>query len=433
MMRTNYLLGYNLLGDGIILDKDLPSVKNLELKARILKIFYPFLSKTNKEKLKLQFSNLNEICFVVEEFNNCFLKHGWCLYDSMNTKVAVEAINAYLESGLFAGEAVLIDYYTNGIKGHEQFLLQRGSVLYKRKELIDLALEDHYAGRYFASVPQFLAIIDGVINDFTKSKGFFASGTDVTAWDCLVGCDDGLQQLQIIFNSKRTQTTSEEIRIPYRNGIMHGRDLNYGNVYVSCKCIALLAAISDWMIMSNSEDKRKQDYEKEQNPQPLKESIKKLNKVKRDKQRLEKWKARTIVVGKDIPKQPNFEDCRNYQYLVPVICFFEAWSNKNYGDMAKCLKNMIYGGQTINSRAGECRRLFSSKELISYKILEIVEIGIINTEMAIEVIWKEDNTVKNEIIKLASIYTATDGKFGLPESVDGEWELYRRDIGSLLD
>lgn len=45
--------------------------------------------------------------------------------------------------------------------------------------------------------------------------------------------------------------------MPYRNGILHGRDLNYANEYVSCKLLALMFAVADWMKMKNSEEQRK--------------------------------------------------------------------------------------------------------------------------------------------------------------------------------
>ena len=35
--------------------------------------------------------------------------------------------------------------------------------------------------------------------------------------------------------------------MPYRNGILHGRDLNYGNKFVAGKCIVMLLAISEWI------------------------------------------------------------------------------------------------------------------------------------------------------------------------------------------
>lgn len=53
----------------------------------------------------------------------------------------------------------------------------------ERYELINKALDGYFAGRYYASIPLFLIIIDGSVNDYTKSKGFFAEGTGVTAWD----------------------------------------------------------------------------------------------------------------------------------------------------------------------------------------------------------------------------------------------------------
>lgn len=111
-------------------------------------------------------------------------------------------------------------------------------------------------------MPLFLIIVDGAVNDFTKSKGLFAEGTEVTAWDCLVGCNDSLENIKNVFNKGRGKTNSEEIRMHYRNGILHGRDLNYGNEYVSCKCVALLFAVAEWMAMKNNEDKRKEKYSK---------------------------------------------------------------------------------------------------------------------------------------------------------------------------
>ena len=69
------------------------------------------------------------------------------------------------------------------------------------------------------SVPLFLIISDGAVNDYTKSKGLFAEGTNVTAWDCLVGCNDSLSKIRNIFNQKRTKTNHDEIRLPYRHGI----------------------------------------------------------------------------------------------------------------------------------------------------------------------------------------------------------------------
>lgn len=48
--------------------------------------------------------------------------------------------------------------------------------------------------------------------------------------------------------------------MPYRNAILHGRDLNYANEYVSCKLLALMFAVADWMKMKNSEEQSRRIY-----------------------------------------------------------------------------------------------------------------------------------------------------------------------------
>lgn len=69
----------------------------------------------------------------------------------------------------------------------------------------------------------------------------------------------------------------------YRNGILHGRDLNYDNIFVSSKCIVLLFAIHDWMTNKKSEYSRKERFVEAQRPVSFKEIITQLNKNQEDK------------------------------------------------------------------------------------------------------------------------------------------------------
>lgn len=128
----------------------------------------------------------------IEEFNNHFSDNAWCTYDSISTELVECANNAYNEKGLDAGEKVLLDFYSSEVKDNISRL--KVGPFKERYHLIQNAFDDHFAKRYSASVLEFLSIIDGTVNDFTKSKGFFAEGTDVTAWDCLVGCNESLSE-----------------------------------------------------------------------------------------------------------------------------------------------------------------------------------------------------------------------------------------------
>lgn len=185
--------------------------------------------KSELERLENQAKNMRN---QIENFNDRFSDRGWCAYDSMNSKILEKANNVYEKNGIDAAEQVLIEYYQNEIKDVIMFLPSSSKAFSIRYDLIHQFFDDHFAKRYYASVPLGLIIIDGAVNDFTKEKGFFAEKTSLDAWDCLVGCSNGLQKLKDIFNASRKKTTTEKITLPYRNGILHGRDLNYANEYV---------------------------------------------------------------------------------------------------------------------------------------------------------------------------------------------------------
>ena len=154
-------------------------------------------------------------------FNSYFTDLGWCAYDSMNMPLMKRAVSEYESYGADAGERVLLNYYKEDVKEIIHWLKNKAEPFEQRYDLVQSAFDDHFAGRYYASVPLFLIIIDGAVKDYTKSKGFFDEGTDVTAWDCLVGCGDGLTKMKSIFNKGRNKTNHNEIRFPYRLSLIH--------------------------------------------------------------------------------------------------------------------------------------------------------------------------------------------------------------------
>ncbi len=79
-----------------------------------------------------------------------------------------------------------------------------------------------------------------------KRRGFFAEGVSLTAWDSVAAHDKGLNELKTIFQTGRYATTTEQITVPYRNGIIHGMDLGYDNKTVAAKSWAALFAARDW-------------------------------------------------------------------------------------------------------------------------------------------------------------------------------------------
>lgn len=413
------------------MDENLHSLNELEKNIQSMKFLSFFLSKEKRKQLKELEAQLTNFKMQTQKFNNNFSDCGWCAYESMDFQLMENANRAAEKEGIEAGERILLDYYKNDAQKVVRYFRHKTKSFAERFDLLSKAFDDHFTERYHASVPLFLIIIDGAVNDFTKSKGFFAEGTDVTAWDCLVGCSEGLTKLKGIFNKGRNVTNHEEIRLPYRNGILHGRDLNYANEYVSCKCVSLIFALADWMNMKESEESRKARSEKETNPPPLSESLKKLRQNQVDREEIQKWQKRIVTIGTDIPSAPTMENCVMYPYVIPLLNAFRSWSKKNYGELSVYLKNMFSYESSEKKRAGECRKAFQNKIFHSFELKEIEERSCCLTRISVQVNWMVGEQLRSEVLEFGSMYQDETDKFAYPWKNNGEWVLYPWDVRGL--
>ncbi len=87
--------------------------------------------------------------------------------------------------------------------------------------------------------------------------------------------------------------SSDNLSFPYRNGIIHGRDLGYDNRLVNAKCWSLLGNIAD--VLKAREKAQSQKSE----PQPslrevLANSLETHARTKKFDQRLNEWTARPV-------------------------------------------------------------------------------------------------------------------------------------------
>ena len=410
---------------------NLVSVNKMREEIKTMKLFGFVMKPEILKKIKELEKQLDELLAETEKFNLQFSPYGWCAYDSMNTILMKKANDSFADQGLEAAERVLINYYQSDVKDRVQRIIYSSEAFTKRADLIKLFFEDHFNRRYHASIPLGLIIIDGAVNDFTKSKGFFAEGTAVDAWDCLVGCSEGLTKLKAIFNQNRTKTNTDPIYLPYRNGILHGRDLNYANEFVSCKCVALMFAVADWMKMKGSEEKRKEKFQASTNPPPIRESIKRIQENREIRKEISEWKRRTITIGSDIPENGSVEEYLNYPYVIPLIEMIEAWKNRNYGRLSFYLKRMFSGNLSEKKRAGECRRFFENKILVDYKIVEIEERACALSKIVVNVCWSVQDVTKETLITFGCAYETIGESTGVPWRGNGEWILIPWDITGL--
>ena len=203
------------------------------------------------------------------------------------------AIDLADDGRIDAAEEQLAEHYT---AENMRFMLLR---LYNieefqvRRELTEKVLDDYASERYHAAIPVLLTIIDGFVNDIEQT-GFFAACTDLEAWDSIAAHSTGLSALCDVLTTTRMKTTNEEIKVPYRHGILHGRDLGYGNKLVAAKTWAALFAVADWAIALR--DGKKHPRPKEPTP-GLFESLRKLADTQQRKKKIAEFLCGSFVAS----------------------------------------------------------------------------------------------------------------------------------------
>jgi hypothetical protein len=288
-----------------------------------------------------------------------------------------------------------------------------------RSDLAKRALEDHLAGRYHASIPLVLILMDGFVNDI-EPTGFFAENTDLTAWDSIAGHNTSLTALTNLFRKKRKKTTAKEITVPYRNGIIHGRDLGYANKMVSTKVWNALYVVADWAAKVQAGAKLKPSIKPEEKTS-LFDSLRKYDEVQKMKKALSEWRPREIIIGKDVL---SYGTAKDYQEGTPeraLVEFLEVWKQKNYGEMAKRLKDI--SGDTVSKRAGYVRSDYEMTHVQDFEIKGVMDIAAAVSEITIVIEYERDGIIDSKEISARMICEDANGDPAIRGDSCVEWKV----------
>jgi hypothetical protein len=305
---------------------------------------------------------MNELVLLPDKFNGHFASRGWIAHDLLNVDLMRATIEKAEAGAINEAELDLVAYYSpetveallRAMWGVEAFRI--------RMPLAHKALDDYRDGRYHASVPVVLALLDGMVNDVhEKHRGFFAENTDLTAWDSIAGHSTGLNALANLFKQGRQKTTTTPLTVPYRHGILHGMDLGYDNKMVAAKTWAALFATKEWA----QKAERGQLNAQPEPPAPtLAEIGQKLlnNKAMRDA--LDAWRPRDIAVGVDILATGSPDQFSPNSPEMKLSEFLGAWAKNNYGVMASCLAQFI--GYAPNVAPARVREVYGGCNLLAF-------------------------------------------------------------------
>lgn len=413
--------------------EDYPSLKLQYEQMENMSFVRLLLKKDQRKELDRIKKEMKDLIMTTEEYNNNFSDYGWIAYSLINVEFMKNANIIFKENGIEKAEDFISDYYKDNTKNTKRFIQYSTKEFRKRANIIDEAFEAYESEKYYSAITLFLTIADGVINDFTKNKGFFTEGVDLDCWDCLVECDKGLKKLKEIYNLPRKKTVENMVTMPYRNGILHGRDLNFGNKYVAGKCNVLLLAISEWIKSKNTEESRKDKYKKEANPPKLSENIKKLQETQDNRRIINRWTSKDIVIGKDIPITGIKEDYKQYDFIYNFVETLEIWKSKNYGELSKRFEILFNYETRDGFKPKRCRELFEKNILVEFELTNIIDQAICMKVIELNVQIQKENKVTNGKMKIGMVYEGKEDIFAIPEKNNGEWKIYPQDVGVLYE
>ena len=241
-------------------ERNLPIKENLEKELITIDFIIPILDGKEKEQLLQIKSGYQKIlrCFdAVPLCNRTLDKRGLHLLGDEPIDVIFEIenkIKMHLED---EAEDICISYYKNHFSDR-YIRLKRLPNYELRKDIIEKAHSHFLQEDYISCIPLILMMADGAANDVLP-KGIFAEGIDITIWNH-IGTLYGIEEYIKSFMPSRKTTRGDAITIPYRHGILHGRDTGYGTEKVALKAWALLFNLCDLFIAKTNEPLEKRKY-----------------------------------------------------------------------------------------------------------------------------------------------------------------------------
>jgi hypothetical protein len=316
-----------------------------------------------------------------------------------------------------AGEDLLVAQFT--VEALEWHILRLGTLEHfcDRRELARLTMTDFLEGRYHACVPNLLMLIDGLASDASGSnESFFAESTDLSSWDSIEGHPSGLPALSRLMQLPRMKRRMESLRIPFRHGILHGRDLGFANKLVAAKCWAALIAVGEW---ARAVENGRRFARPPAPKQTVLDSLRRLAEMTRRGERFKQWRPRGLVPGATIPALGPASAYASGTPEHALSSYLDLWSRRNFGEMAKLVA--IGPNKTDpRTRAGDINRAYRTLHLMSYELTEIEERGPMATHFTVRCTFDHDDSASFGFLV---VFENDNGDFTHDDLDRGTWRI----------
>lgn len=355
-----------------------------------------------------------------DKFNSLFSEIGWIVFDSIEMETVTEAIRIAEEENIDRADEFLADHFSPEWVEKRLFRLRIVKGFGSRSNLAQLALEDYKAGRFYASALVTLTLIDGWVNELNlvgfNRYGFFAEQSELIAWDSIAAHPKGLVKLRDVFSQSRFRTRTEEIKIPYRNGIMHGADLGFNNKFVAAKCWAALFAVRDWADRV-AKNKLNPPEPKTVREKTFQETVQEIDALQREREALKDWKPMIHIPGETFIVDGSPIDYPDDSPGRTLVNFLASWMNRNYGYMSNCFSPIM------SMKPKEMKLIFQQKVLQKYQLLEITDIAPAVCEMTVKTTYIENNDTVDRNYRFRLLLADEEGNSRISQRSGLRWGI----------
>lgn len=369
------------------------------------------------EELENQFADVERMKEDRQTFAARFGPRGWTIFD----RFSVEAVRiAIAESDEEVADQYLVSHHldadTLSFLGY-RFKTRRFDPW---QGLYGRAVERLLAQDYLSAVPLLLIIIDGICT--TKSgKHPFSGGADAPVFDTETTGPGGLSDGLAILGATRRKLDTDAIDSPYRHGILHGLNPNFGNALVAAKTVNLLQTMIDYFDRREDEEARIAKAAKDQRLPSLTELASTVSATQDAKRRIEAWKARQTVAGQSLAALGEPHKFEVGSPEASAVNYLNAIVARNFGVLAKM--TIDYPLRSIGYRAGRHRDELGDLKLTSWTITGIRDEApaISEVDVAIEGTLSDSPWSGTQVMRL--IYSDEKFDVRVRGAPDGRWAV----------
>lgn len=364
----------------------------------------------------------SEILNLPDRFNAAFAERGWFVTSSMSVDAMHAALEKHEEGDTYSGEEVILDWILDP-ETINLFAITRSKSFgdvqgrwHQLREALTLTEE----GRYWSAVPLVLIACDGLASDVLGTSPF-EKNADLSLFDSMVAHPSSLPAAIARITTGVRKSSDNELSLPLRHGILHGRSLGYANRAVCGKAWMLMIALVDWAVDKRDEEARRTKDEARRSPNWGDISAS-LQKNQADKASIEAFVPRRWegpFAGELAKDEPSFAFWE----------FLTGWRTRNFGLMAKRAVNITQ--QKHGHLAGRMRADAEYVRLVEFEILSVSQTTVVRAEAHVRMQGQTlEGNVGGKFLILAFRHTA-DGDIAMPTD-EGIWQVQQGCIFDLM-